>query len=105
MNASQEQMRWARVWRKLLRLTRGRVTVLRAFEVLIEEEPDSVTRGILRSMREALDSGQTLSEAVEGHSAVFSRSVTELIRTAEKCGAWDDILREIAEGLEEGTFD
>jgi len=34
----------------------------------------------------------------------FSPAVRELVKTAEKTGAWDDILQEIADGLQEGTF-
>jgi len=46
-----------------------------------------------------------MSQALKKYPAEFSVSVVELIRVAEKSGAWDEILPEITDGLSEGTFD
>jgi hypothetical protein len=46
---------------------------------------------------------QTL-DAVAQQPETFSLSVRELVVSAEKSGAWDEIVQEIAAGLEEGTF-
>jgi type II secretory pathway component PulF len=105
MTASEKQLRQARFWRRLLRLTRGRVPVLRALEVIIEEETHAELEAVIRALLDAMEQGATFREAVEKHPAVFSPSVRELVATAERSGAWDDILLEIADGLEEGTFD
>ena len=104
MKAEDERLRKSRFWRKFLRLTRGRVTVLRALRVIAEEEEESSFRKTIESVRAAVERGATLSEALAGFGAEFCPSVVELVRTAEKTGAWDEILVEIAEGLEEGTF-
>ena len=105
MEVSQEQLKHARFWRKLLRLSRGRVAVLRALEVIALEEKDAGFKGIVSDIHDRMEDGAILSEALAEHAAVFSLSVREMIKTAEKCGAWDEILLEIAQGLEEGTFD
>ncbi|MFC1461006.1 type II secretion system F family protein [Verrucomicrobiota bacterium] len=105
MKASDKQIKWARFWKKFLRLTRGHVTVLRALEVIISEETDPHFKDILCSIRRALDEGCSFSESVLKQAPEFSPSVLELIRTAEKSGAWDQILQEIADGLEDGTFE
>ena len=105
MHPSDKQLRQARFWKKLLRLTRGRVTVLRAFDVIGAEEPDSPFRAVLTALRRDLDAGLALSEALRKQAPEFSMSVVELIRTAEATGAWDEILQEIADGLSDGTFD
>lgn len=105
MEVSQKQIRLARFWCKFLRLTRGRVSVLRALEVITGEEADSSFKETLCSIRRNMEAGSTLSEAVTDHPGEFSPSVVELIKAAESSGAWDEILREIAEGMQDGTFD
>jgi type II secretory pathway component PulF len=95
----------ARFWRKFLRLTRGRVPVLRSLEIILAEEPDRGYRPVLRDLLDHVRQGQPLSAGLERHPRKFSICVRELIRTAEKTGAWDEILMEVAEGLAEGTFD
>jgi type II secretory pathway component PulF len=105
MDISEKRLRQAGFWKKFLRLTRGRVAVLRALEVIIAEETDADFRQTLESINKRISSGSELSEALAATPAEFSLSVTELIRTAEKTGAWDEILEEIAAGLGEGTFD
>lgn len=105
MNVSGKQIRLARFWKKFLRLTRGRVPVLRAVEIITGEEADPSFKKVLCSIREELNGGSTLSEVIGKHPAEFSPSVVELIRTAEKSGAWDEILQEVADGLHDGTFD
>jgi len=104
MKVSGKQLQQAMFWRKFLRLTRGRVGVLRALEVMAEEEKDPRFRKLTEDIRMALEHGATLSEAVRNFPMMFSPSVRELVKTAEKTGAWDEILQEIADGLQEGTF-
>lgn len=105
MQATEKQLLQARFWRKLLRLTRGRVTILRALEIIAAEEQAPDFRPTVLAVRQALESGRTLSEALGDRPEVFSQSVRELVRTAEKTGAWEEILQEIADGLQDGTFD
>lgn len=96
----------ARFWRKLLRLTRGRVPIIKALQVVAAEEHDSSFQKALEKIRRLLeDEEKSLSEALAAEPVFFSSSVIELIRAAEKTGAWDEILTEIADGIEEGTFD
>lgn len=95
----------ARFWKKFLRLTRGRVTVLRALAVIAEEEPHPAFRAAVAAVRADMEKGTPMSDALRRHAALFPPSVVELVRTAEKTGAWDDILLEIADGTADGTFD
>lgn len=104
MKVTRQQLQQARFWRKFMRLTRGRVGVLRALDVMVEEERDLRFRKLGEDIRKAMESGATLGEAVGSRPKVFSASIRELIKTAEKTGAWDEILQEIADGLEDGTF-
>ncbi len=105
MQISEEQARKARFWKKFLRLTRGRIPVLRAMEVIIQEETNSLLKNIYSSIRKDMETNSTtFYEALAKHPSEFSVSILELIKTAEKSGAWDDILQEVTDGLQEGTF-
>jgi len=105
MVLSDKQERHVRFWKKFLRLTRGRVPVLRALEVISLEEKDEQFREVVLSIRGALEQGLTMSQVMQKQSSEFSPSVIELIKMAEKSGAWDEIIQEIVEGISEGTFD
>ena len=105
MEVSNKQLRQARFWRKFLRLSRGRVAALRALEIIAMEEHDSDFKQVVSTMHDRIQGGATFGEALDDHASEFSLSVRELIKTAEKCGAWDEIVQETAQGLEEGTFD
>ncbi|OGV70261.1 MAG: hypothetical protein A2283_00375 [Lentisphaerae bacterium RIFOXYA12_FULL_48_11] len=105
MNLPDKQQRNARFWRKFLRLTRGRVPVLRTLEVVAGEENDAAFRAVISSIKEAMEQGTSMSQALRKYPSEFSASVIELVGMAEKSGAWDEILREIVDGLSEGTFE
>lgn len=104
MQASENQLNKARFWKKFLRLTRGRVPVMRTLEVILQEETDDSFKKTLSSILSDVEKGTSLQQALGKHPAEFSASILELIKTAEKCGAWDEILQEVTDGLEEGTF-
>ena len=98
-----KNLRQARFWKKFLRLTRGRITPIRALEIIRREEQDDSFSEIIGDLIEVMRGGIELSEAMEKHSSEFSLSIVELVQSAEKTGAWDEILAEIATGLEDGT--
>lgn len=95
----------ARFWKKLQKLTRGRIDIFHAMEIIVEEERDPDFRSALEAVNSKLREGNQLSLAMEAASDRFSKSVRELVRSAEKTGAWDEILPIIAQGLEDDTFD
>jgi type II secretory pathway component PulF len=102
--ANERQRRQAAFWKKFALLTRGRLDVLRAMDIIIAEEADAEWRGVLSAVNQSLRSGAALSDALEPHANVFSRSVRELVRSAERTGAWDEILPLIATGLLDATL-
>jgi|TARA_B110000495_G_C22730228_1_gene428607 type II secretory pathway component PulF len=104
MMATEKQARLARFWRKYLRLTRGRIDALRSLEIIVSEETDDVLKATLSKVLTSIQSGTALSDAFRQQPEMFSLCVVELLAAAENSGAWDDILKEIADGLDEGTF-
>ena len=105
MEITPEQQQQARFWRKYLRLTRAGVPVLRAFRIVEDESDDACWKSVAHELRRGIERGTSLSEAMLEGSYSFSLSVLEMIRTAERRGAWDDILEELVDGLLDGTFE
>lgn len=97
--------RHVKFWRRYLRLTRAGVLALRAFELIRQEEQDDSFRQVIAEIIDSLREGRQISRALAAHESEFSRWELELIRTAEKRGAWDEVLQELCDGLEDGTFD
>lgn len=95
----------ARFWRKFMRLTRGRIDTFRAIDVILQEPLAPEFKETLEQIHYDLKSGMGLYDAFRKHPATFSLCVLELLASAESSGAWDEILAEIAGGLEDGTFD
>ena len=104
MEANEKQLRLAGFWLKYLRLTRGRVGILRALEIMAEEELDEAFKAVVREIHDDLKKGLLFREAIEKHPGEFSLSVREMVKAAEKSGAWDDVIPEIVAGLKEGVF-
>ena len=48
---------------------------------------------------------ERITDTLRGALGEKGNGDPELVRAAEKTGAWDEVLCEITEGLEEGTFD
>jgi type IV pilus assembly protein PilC len=105
MTLSDKHARHVHFWKKYLRLTRGGVSVLRALDIIRREETDATFRDVIGKLLQAVEGGSTLSEATAACSSEFSLSVVELISAAESRGAWDEIIQEIIDGLQDGTFD
>ncbi len=91
-------------WRKYMRLTRAGVLSLRALEIMRQEEDDVRFAAIVASILHRMEGGSSMSIALTAHPSEFSISEVEMIKTAEKRGAWDEILLELADGLADGSF-
>ncbi|MDA0990762.1 MAG: type II secretion system F family protein [Verrucomicrobia bacterium] len=94
----------AHLWRKLHYLTMGRINMIRAFEIILDEQPTGPFRESIQAIVATLREGQPLSDCLGRQPNVFSRSVREMILSAEGTGAWDVVLPILSTGLEDGTF-
>ena len=103
-NAAARQMRRSAFWRKYMRLTRAGVLSLRALEIIRQEESDAGFAEVIVAVLCRMESGASMSAALSERPSDFSVSEVELIKTAEKRGAWDEILAELADGLADGSF-
>lgn len=108
MNAGEHETpapkKMLKFWMKFMRLTRGRVAVLRALDVICREETDPARKIIVVSLKQTVEKGSPLSAAAAEHPDHFPLSIVELLKTAEKTGAWEVVLPEIVDGLADDTF-
>ena len=59
---------------------------------------------VLASVGQAVEGGDTLSEAMAAHPTTFSQCVLAMVRAGEAGGVVDVIAARIAEGLDDGSF-
>ena len=74
--------------------------VLRALYVLEEQTEHKGFRKIIRQVREDVESGMALSDAMEKHPAAFDRLYVAMVRAGEASGALDQTLIRLASQLE-----
>jgi type IV pilus assembly protein PilC len=74
--------------------------ILRALYVLSEQTGNPKLKKAFVAVREDLEAGLVLSEALEWHPTVFSRLHVEIVGAGEAGGILDEVLFRIAEQLE-----
>jgi type IV pilus assembly protein PilC len=74
--------------------------IVRALYVLSEQTTSKKLKDIIVRVREDVEGGLALSEALEKHPKVFSRLYTEMVKAGEIGGMLDDVLLRIAHQLE-----
>jgi len=86
--------------RQLATMVDSGISIAPALEVLADQIEDRTFRRILRKMRDDIEAGSSLSEAVAKHPRVFSDFFMNMIRAGESSGRLDEILDRVATYLE-----
>jgi type II secretion system protein F len=86
--------------RQMANLLGAGLTVVRALTVLIENTENPRVRDILLRVREEVQQGTALSEAMTKHPALFDELYTNLVRAGEASGELETILERLADYLE-----
>jgi type IV pilus assembly protein PilC len=86
--------------RQFSTLINAGLPILRALYVLSEQTGNPKLKQAIVAVREDLEAGLVLSEALERHPRVFSRLYVEMVRAGEAGGVLDEVLLRIAEQLE-----
>lgn len=74
--------------------------IVRALGILGEQTSNKKLQDVLVNVREDVEAGLALSEALEKHPKVFNRLYVEMVRAGEVGGVLDDVLLRIADQLE-----
>ncbi len=83
----------------LQQLVRAGVPVLEGLSDLRDSVEQPRFREVVASVIEAIEGGQTLSQAMEGHPRVFDGIFVSLVRAGESTGRLPEVLRSLHESL------
>lgn len=86
--------------RQLSVMVSSGMTLLRAFYVLEEQIEHPTLKETMAQVREDIEGGLTLSEALEAHPKVFNPLYVAMVRAGETGGILEDTLNRIANQLE-----
>lgn len=86
--------------RQLSNLVRGGLPLLRSFNALIEHSENSRLRAVLTEVRDAIQSGSSLWEALGEHQQVFQPLFVNMVRAGEASGELQSILLWLADLME-----
>ena len=87
--------------RQLSTLVEAKLPLVRAITALVEQEEDPVFNGILTNVREKVQGGATLADALAEHPRVFSRLAINMVRAGESGGVLEQSLNRLADFSEE----
>ncbi|MDP9378031.1 MAG: type II secretion system F family protein [Actinomycetota bacterium] len=86
--------------RQLATMVSSGMTLLRAFYVLEDQIESRVLRETVGAVREDIESGQQLSEALARHPKVFNQLYVAMVRAGEAGGVLEEALDRVADQLE-----
>ncbi|WP_115720056.1 type II secretion system F family protein [Gallaecimonas mangrovi] len=85
--------------RQMYSLTKAGIPILRAVAGMAETTPSKVLRGVLADIASQLESGRTLSTAMNRHPKVFPSLLVSVVHVGENTGRLDDAFLQLAEHL------
>jgi len=86
--------------RQLADMTAARLPMFRGFSVLIEQAPPGALRETLTQIRDDIQQGRPLSEALAEHPRYFPDLYVNMVRAGETSGHLDAVLLRLADFLE-----
>lgn len=76
------------------------LTLLRALSILSEQTENTALAGVVKQVRQDVEQGASLSQALARHPKVFSRLYVAMVRAGETGGVLDSVLLQLAGTLE-----
>jgi len=86
--------------RQLSTMVGAGLPIIRSFQILEEQTKNSLLRRIAGQIREDLEGGLALNEALSRHPKTFSPMYVSMVRAGETGGALDIVLQRLADTLE-----
>lgn len=91
------KIRLSTLTRQLATLSASGVPAVLSLNVLIEQTKEPRAIQILTDIRESIEGGSTLADALAKHPRVFPRIMWEMVRVGEMGGTLDEVLLQLAE--------
>lgn len=86
--------------RQLATMVDSGIPIAQSLDVLSEQSEDRTLSATLRKVREDIEAGMSLSEALTRHPKIFSDFFINMVRAGESSGRLDEILDRVASYLE-----
>ncbi len=86
--------------RQFATMVNSGLSMLRCLYVLEEQTPNKKLAGVIAAVRQDVEAGISLSDALEKHPKVFSKLYVSMVRAGEIGGILDEVLNRLAEQLE-----
>jgi type IV pilus assembly protein PilC len=76
------------------------IPLVQALEILIEQTENRAFRQVIRDVKERIEGGSTLAQALRAHPKVFDRLYVDMVVAGEESGNLDLMLKRIATHIE-----
>jgi type IV pilus assembly protein PilC len=86
--------------RQMATMVASGITIVTALDTLAEQVDNEGFKFVLRDIKESVNTGSSLSEAMARHKQVFFGYFINMIRAGESSGMLDDVLERVATYLE-----
>jgi general secretion pathway protein F len=83
--------------RQLSTLLKAGMPLMAALNAIIEQIDDKIFKNVIIDIKEKIEEGLSLSNAMEQHSELFSEMYINMIKVGENLGSLDDIISRLAE--------
>lgn len=85
---------------QLASLMKANVPLLHALTLLIRQTKNGTLRAVAGDLESRIRQGEQLSQAMTGHPKVFDHLTISMVRTGEKSGSLNEVLRRLADHRE-----
>ena len=86
--------------RQFATMVNAGLAMLRCLYVLEEQTPNKKLCGVIGAIRQDVEAGISLSDALEKHPSTFSKLYVSMVRAGEMGGILDEVLNRVASQLE-----
>ena len=86
--------------RQMATLTGAGITIVNSLDTLSEQSQSQVFKSALLDVRDSVNTGSSLSEAMNRHRSVFSDFFINMVKAGESSGMLDEVLERVATSLE-----
>ena len=81
-------------------LLKAGVPLSQGLEMLVTQAASSVFQGVIRAVKQGVESGSSLAEALQAHPAVFTPWYASMVEAGEESGTLDETFARLAEHLD-----
>jgi len=89
--------------RQLATMVESGITLVQALHILSEQSENKVLSGVTLKIREDIEGGSSLHEAMSRHPKIFSNLYINMVKAGETSGLLDEILDRLATYLEKSA--